>query len=287
MDKPCAPAPAEPGPCLALLTDFGLDDPYVGQMKAVLSTLVPTARILDLTHGVPAFQVETGAFFLAASYGYYPPGTLFLAVIDPGVGGRRDILCLQDGRYTFLAPDNGLLSLTTIRQRAAGETPRLWRLYPPLISEAALPASGATFAGRDIFSPLAASLLRGTTPAGLGEEVPLENLVIPLWAAPERKGNQLLGTVLHVDCFGNAILNLPAAEWKTALQGRELWLVMSSAGAEAALPITSAETYAQLLPGKVGLIAGSQGFLELALNQASAAAELNLKPGDLLRLGIG
>lgn len=273
-------------PVIVLLTDFGYDDPYVGQIKGVLHSLLPEAEIMDLSHGVPAFQVETGAFFLAASYPYFPTGAMFLAVVDPGVGTEREILCMQGRDYTFIAPDNGLLSLAFIRHKAHGDIPHIWRLDPRK-AEAAAPAAGQTFAGRDIISPLAARLTRGETPDELGEPVPLENLLMPLWAAPERQGNQLLTTVLHVDFFGNVILNLPLAEWQPALHARDLWLVMSSAGAQAALPITQAATYAQLLPGKVGIIPGGQGFLELALNQSSAARELNLKPGDLIRLGIG
>ncbi len=281
-----ADSPDTAAPVIVLLTDFGYADPYVGQIKGVLHSLLPDVRIMDLTHGVPAFQVETGAFFLAASYPYFPIGALFLAVVDPGVGTERSILCLQGRDYTFLAPDNGLLSLTFIRHKALGETPQVWRLTPDKATPV-FPCSGQTFAGRDIISPLAARLARGDTPEQLGKPVQLETLRMPLWASPERQGRELLTTVLHVDFFGNVILNLPIAEWQAALQGQELWLVVSSAGAQAALPITSAATYAQLLPGKVGLIPGGQGFLELALNQSSAARELNLKPGDLIRLRTG
>ncbi len=271
-------------PTIALLTDFGLDDPYVGQLKGVLRTLAPEAAVVDLSHGVPAFRVETGAFFLAASFGYFPEGTVFVAVIDPWVGtNKRDILVLSGGGRTFVGPDNGVLSLVLENFTVSGIPARMWRLKATSASRVEF--GGLTFAGRDIMVPLAARLCRGETPDKAGEFSELKRLDRPIWAIPERTDQGVLASVLHVDHFGNVILNLANHIWAKPLAAGDVWLMMPSAGAQAALQLQLALAYAELPPGKVGLVPGGQGYLELGMYQASAAAELSLKIGDLVQLG--
>lgn len=272
-------------PTLVLLTDFGLTDPYVGQMKGVLRAQAPMATIMDLSHGVPAFRVESGAFFLASAYRYFPLGAVFVAVVDPWVGTDRDILVLKGGGYTFVAPDNGLLSLTVENIAADGEGDLgVWRVKatPPIAAR----ESGLTFAGRDIMAPLAARLCQGESLEKDAEPVPLANMIRPIWAAPERTANGIFASVLHVDHFGNVILNLDNRGWLKTMAASDVWLMISSAGAQASLQLKLAATYADLPLGKVGLIAGGQGYLELAMCRASAAAELSLHAGDLVQLGV-
>ena len=273
-------------PTVVLLTDFGLTDPYVGQMKGVLHTLAPRATIMDLSHGVPAYRVETGAFFLTSAYRYFPPGAVFVAVVDPWVGTERDILILSGGGYTFVGPDNGILILALdALETLDGAEPRVWRLKT--LPAAYAQETGLTFAGRDIMAPLVARLCLGAEPADEGVSVDPANLVRPIWATPERTDKSILASVLHVDHFGNAILNLANRTWLTAVAGGDIWLLISSAGAQAALQLKLVPTYAELPPGKAGLVAGGQGYLELAMYRASAAAELCLKAGDLVHLGLG
>ena len=273
-------------PTIVLLTDFGLSDPYVGQMKGVLRALAPRAAVIDLSHGVPAYRVETGAFFLVSAYRHFPAGAVFVAIVDPWVGTDRDILILRGGGYTFVGPDNGILSLLLDAPGVSDrEAPRVWRLKT-------LPANyvqeaGLTFAGRDIMAPLAARLCQGADPAGEGEPVALSDLARPIWVAPERTADGILASVLHVDHFGNAILNLPNRTWLEIVTGGDIWLLLSSAGAQAAMQMQLAPTYAELPPGKAGLVAGGQGYLELAMYRASAAEKLRLKAGDLIHLGVG
>ena len=280
-----ADASVNAAPTIALLTDFGWNDPYVGQMKGVLRALAPEAEVIDLSHGVPAYRVETGAFFLASTFRYFPEGTVFVAVVDPWVGTqKRDILVLVGGGFTFVGPDNGILSLAAESLDATGHKVHAWRLKTgpaPYVRP-----TGLTFAARDIMAPLAARLCRGGSPSEAGEPVVPERILRPIWVMPERTSEGILASVLHADHFGNVILNLANEAWAEALAASDVWLMISSAGAKAALQLKVAPAYAELPPGKAGLVPGGQGYLELAMYCASAAAELRLKTGDIVHLGI-
>ena len=279
-----ATAQTETAPNIVLLTDFGLSDPYVGQMKGVLRSLAPEAVLVDLSHGVPAYQVETGAFFLASAYRYFPQGAIFIAVVDPAVGTvERDILIMQGAGYTFVGPDNGILSLVLEDLAVTGAETPLWRVRADAAQRERCAA--VTFAGRDIMAPLAARLCQGAAPHDLAEAIPVETLVRPIWAVPEHTDKGILASVLHVDNFGNAILNLSNKLWTDKLARGDVWLKIESAGAQAALQLNMISTYAEIPPGKVGLLPGGQGYLELAMYRASAAAELLLKTGSLVHMG--
>ncbi len=269
---------------IVLLTDFGLNDPYVGQMKGVLRKLAPEAVVMDLSHGVPAYGVETGAFFLASAYHYFPRGAIFVAVVDPWVGTDRDILVLSGGGYIFVGPDNGILSLVVENLAASGEQPQVWR-YKASVPDYTQ-AAGVTFAGRDIMAPLAARLCRGEGLSKGSGVVDPAAMIRPIWVVPERTDEGVLASALHVDHFGNIILNLSNDIWAKALTKVDIWLVIPSAGARAALQLKLVPAYADLPPGKVGLVTGGQGYLELAMYRASAASELGLKAGDLINLGL-
>ena len=280
-----ADATVNTAPTIALLTDFGWNDPYVGQMRGVLRALAPEAEVIDLSHGVPAYRVETGAFFLASTFRYFPAGTVFVAVVDPWVGTqKRDILVMVGGGRIFVGPDNGVLSLTAENLAAAGDKAQAWRLKDN--PDPYVPPTGLTFAARDIMAPLAARLCRGEILGEAGEPVALKDMFRPIWVMPERTQEGILTSVLHVDHFGNVILNLANEIWAETLAATDVWLVISSAGAQAALQLKVAPAYAELPPGKVGLVPGGQGYLELAMYRASAAAELRLKAGDMVHLGV-
>lgn len=251
--------------CFALLTDFGLDDPYVGQLKGVLHRLAPAVPVIDISHGVPPHRVETAAFFLAASHPHFPPGAIFICVVDPGVGTPRDLVAMETGGQVMLAPDNGLLHLA-----AEARTDAVLRRLDP----ARLPDSqSATFHGRDTLAPLAARLAGGESLAAFGDPVLPTDLARPAWAVPRRESDGVHAAVLHVDRFGNVVLNLSLREWN--------WL----AACRLHLPdgtlidIARAATYADIPPGRTGLVAGSQGYLELTADKASAAERHWLQPG--------
>ena len=296
---------------IALLTDFGLADPYVGQMKGALLRHAPRALLVDVSHQVPPCDILQAGFFLAASQAHFPQGTIFVAVVDPGVGSaRRIVLAEAFGRF-FLAPDNGLLTqlllnapgavvrdVTPAGSSAGGDSPDAGRVRQGVtVHGQDIPADGgqgvaATVHGRDVFAPLAARLANGEAPASLGDRVDPGSLVRLEQTQPVLAGDALTAAVLHVDRFGNCLLNLTIRAWTGRLAGcRALRLGRPEHLEESqtieiqnSMPLRFVTTYEQLGSGDVGLLAGSQGYLELALNQASAAAVLGLAPGGLVSI---
>lgn len=258
---------------VVLLTDFGLSDPYVGQMKGSLIRHAPEARIIDLCHRVDPFNILQAAFFLAASRAHFPEETIFVSVVDPGVGGDRRIVLAEKFRQFFLAPDNGLLTFV-IQQTG-----------PALVRDVTLPwrrKASATFHGRDLFAPLAARLVNGAHPSELGKEINPNSLTRLPGAEPALTENVLEAMVLHVDRFGNCITNLEASAWGARLfKTRQVSLVSPR---EADLvPVL---TYERLEPGQFGVIKGSQGYLELAMKQQSAGQALGLAAGSRVVLRL-
>jgi len=256
---------------IGLLTDFGLSDPYVGQMKAVINGKAPACTIIDISHDVAPFNVAQAGFFLAASHVHFPKDAVILAVVDPGVGTDRRIVALQLDERLLIAPDNGLLSLAlssswTNQVRAFDLTKAVEA--PKKVSH--------TFHGRDVFAPLTAWLALGGNPAGLGGEIDPSSLVRCDWSAPEVKETSARCHVLHIDRFGNCVLNLEAASVPNVSR---LHLQSPSR-----FDLAYVTTYAEMPDGMPGLLEGSQGFLEIAMNQHSAAKELGLSMGDQLTL---
>lgn len=256
-------------PVIALLTDFGLEDAYVGQMKVVLAGMAPEAVIVDITHQVRPFDIMQGAFFLAASWPYIPKDGVLLGVVDPGVGTERRLVIIQCSGRFYLGPDNGLAGLVI----ETGREVRAWELA----LQGGAEGVAATFHGRDILAPTAARLALGKKPEALGRPLAPEDLVRQDWAAPKWEGAQVTARVLHVDRFGNCLLNLPERLWPVAGLG---WIEMRMPLLQSLTPV---RTYAEIPVNGVGILVGSQGFWELAVNQGSAAAVLGLAPGKPIR----
>jgi hypothetical protein len=248
---------------IVLLTDFGQLDPYAGQMKGVLLRESPDASVVDLCHEVEAHNVMQAAFLLQASYRHFPPQSIFLSVVDPGVGSERAIVLAKRENQFFLAPDNGLLSFLI------DEPTSWWRM------NARSRAAGNTFHGRDIFAPLAARLALSAEPQALGWPVAPDTLMRRDLVWNSGSGDALDCSVLHVDRFGNCLLNLRTENFPAR---RGTWLL------DDGRIVAEAATYADLAPGQLGLLAGSQGVMELAANQASCARLLELRPGQNIRL---
>lgn len=233
---------------IVLFTDFGSRDPYVGQLKARLVEFSPAQLIIDLLHEVPVFNAHAGAHLLAAFVSGFPPGSVFLAVVDPGVGTPRDaVVMLADGRW-FVGPDNGLLSVIHARHPDA----QLWRIHwrPDGLS--------ATFHGRDLFAPVAAEIARGEFPTD--KLAPLDRLQVEFDAGD-------LARVIYIDHFGNA--------W-TGVRG-----VLNDARVSAAGEVfRHSESFGFVDKGAGFWFINSAGLLELAVNRGSAAATFGLKVGD-------
>jgi S-adenosylmethionine hydrolase len=237
-------------------------------MKGVILSLVPPARLVDITHHVERHQVAEGVFALEAAAPRFPPGTIHLAVVDPGVGTARRAIAVASGGHLFVGPDNGLLT-------AAFRTPgwRAWELTAP---EYRLPVVSRTFHGRDIFAPAAAHLALGVDPARLGP--PVVDPVRLEWPEPRAVGTALAGTVIHVDRFGNVITSLEA-EGLAGLPGRGAAVVRIGGRS---LPVVG--TYADLEAGSLGALVGSRGRLEVVVRDGSAAARLGIARGAPVRV---
>jgi hypothetical protein len=248
---------------IALLSDFGLTDPYVGQMKAALVSRAPEAPLIDISHGVEPFRIAQGAFFLAASRDHFPPGTVFLAVVDPGVGSARRAVALAAHDRFFVLPDNGLtaLALTDPARSVAVDIGRT--------------EVSSTFHGRDLFAPAAARLALGEPLGTLGSAIDPASLVRPAWSEPVVEEGRIRAAVVHVDHFGNAVLNLPES-WRPRLAERMDLRLAGPAGGSVAV----VDHYGELSGNAVGILAGSQGYLELSRNMSSVASSLGLSPGD-------
>jgi S-adenosylmethionine hydrolase len=258
-------------PLIALLTDFGLRDHYVGTMKGVVLGICPEATCVDISHDVAPQDVLGGALELAASYPYFPPGTVFLVVVDPGVGSTRRGIAVDVGEYRFVAPDNGVLSVVLDRlppQHAVELTDRQY----------ARPTISRTFEGRDRFAPAAAWLANGISLTDLGRPATsLVRLDLPL---PRANETGVDGEVLQVDRFGNLTTNIDAVTL-----AKIAGTVTVRVGAHVIPRIVS--TYADVGSGELCALVGSSDRLEVAVNGGNAAAALGLGRGALVQLRRG
>src|SRR5437660_8761434 len=241
---------------IALITDFGLRDPYAAAMKGVIAARCD-ARIEDLSHDIAPFDVWGGAFFLRAVAPYWPAGTIFVVVIDPGVGTSRRILAVERGRRTFLGPDNGVLSLVAAPPAVSVENDAFF-----------LPGGSTTFHGRDRFAPVAAAIARGTPLHELGPSV--DRMVTLDYAPPSYDCARADGTIVAIDQFGNLVTDIEAAR---------LPFVRFAARAGAHTIARMARAYGDAGDGAF-LIVGSTGCVEISVANASAAALLQLQRGD-------
>jgi S-adenosylmethionine hydrolase len=264
-------------PYIVLLTDLGRVDPYVGQIRGVLHRLAPDTAVLDLSHSVPRHDVRTGAFFLVSSLPYYAPRAICLIVVDPGVGSERALLGLYSKERVCIAPNNGFLSLAVKNSAWDG----LICIDPQRVREDLdLPALSNTFHGRDIIAPLGARLALGEDIRAFGDPMDIAALHTPAWSEPVHTEDGVKTTVLHVDNFGNVVLNLNAAEWTGPFSTQNPYLPQYS------MNIPLYPFYAQIPQDAAGVIVGSQGYLELACNCASAAKFLGLRPGHTLHVRL-
>jgi S-adenosylmethionine hydrolase len=249
---------------ITLTSDFGLKDPYVAEMKGVILTIIPNATLVDITHDIEKFNIRMAAFTLASVAPYFPKGTVHLAVVDPGVGTQRRAILVQTTQGFFVGPDNGILILPAQNQGIE----HIYQLTNPKFM---LPGVSSTFHGRDVFAPAAAHLDKGVEPSEFGPEI--SDAITPKFASVKRENGCLIGEVLHVDGFGNVITNIREKE------------MVNSKVVNVKLPIVSlklafVKTYAQAKLNEPIALIGSHGFLEIALNQGSAAEKLKVKAGD-------
>ena len=251
---------------ITLLTDFGTADGYVAAMKGVIASIAPETIVDDAAHDIPPGDVDAAAFALARYWRLYPPGTVHVVVVDPGVGtGRRAIAARVDGRFC-VAPDNGVLS------RVLDEVPAeaIVSIENPALRRDVV---SATFHGRDIFAPAAAHLARGTALDAFGP--PVDDPVLLPIPRPERLGRGIRGHVVAVDRFGNLITNV-RGDWVDA--GARVVVAGRDVG-----PLR--RTYADVPPGGVLALVGSTGLVEVSVHGGSAAQELAAGRGTIVTIG--
>ena len=236
---------------ITLTTDFGAGDHYVGVMKGVIAGINPSAVVIDITHGIEAYNIAEAAFKLHASYSYFPEGAIHVAVIDPGVGSARRAIAAEAGGYRFVGPDNGVFSM--IFDKFGVD--RMARITNP---EFMLPTVSATFHGRDIFAPAAAHLSKGIALEELGDVLTsYKSLDVP---EAHDGGDVITGRAIYADRFGNLVTNIPGS------------VITNSAGVRAGdVTINSLSVnYADGKEGELIALVGSSGFLEISVNKGSA-----------------
>jgi len=260
-------------PIITLLTDFGHQDSFVGIMKGVILGLCREAVLVDLCHDTTAYDILTGSFLLQSAVGYFPPGTIHVAVVDPGVGGTRRPILAQIDDQVFVAPDNGLLSYPMSRgntRAIRAVTARQYLLHPV----------SATFHGRDVFAPVAGHLARGVPPELFGPEIK-DAVRLPIPQSGCDAAGALSGQVIWVDRFGNCITNISREDLEafTGEGARRVRVLL-----DGRLLGGLVQFFEEAGRGGRGAIIGSTGYLELFVDQGNLSRQWSVATGAQVRL---
>ena len=270
---------------ITLLTDFVNQDAYVGIMKGVIAGINPFANIVDICHSVPPQDIFSGAYLLYTSYKYFPKKTIHVAVVDPGVGSKRDIVCVETKDYFFLVPDNGLLSFIVQEEKPKS-------IIRVTNNKYFLPLPSSTFHGRDVFAPVAAHLSLGVKPQQLGIKInQLEQLDIP--KPVRKKTGQVEGLIIYIDRFGNLISNITKEDLVKGVGGQKPDAFEKTSNGKT-LPkhgtmettigkkkiVGLSKTYTDAKQGEPLVLIGSTGFLEVSVNQGNAQKYFKVDKGN-------
>ena len=259
-----------PRPIVAIMTDFGLGESDVGVMKAVIIGITPDAQIIDITHDIPPQNVASGAWVLSYGYRYYPGGTVFVCVVDPGVGSSRNAIAVHAGDWYFVGPDNGLFSYIYAEQTIHGAV---------VLSNSAfhLPQVSSTFHGRDIFAPAGAHLARGVALHELGTSLDQEALQRIDVQPPERHGSHIDAQILYVDAFGNLVTNIPLSIVPDLFSSKHVQIVFLT---NQVVVDRCRHFFAEGPVDNQPFIFGdSSGYVGVAIQNGNAARSLGLGPG--------
>jgi hypothetical protein len=263
---------AMPSPkIITLTTDFGLKDPYVAEMKAVILGISPNATIVDISHEIEKFNIRMGAYVLASASPYFPKNTIHVTVVDPGVGTKRRPILIQTKRSFYVGPDNGVLTL-------AAKAQCIKHVYEISNRKLIMPKISCTFHGRDVFAPAAAHLANGTSPAKFGPKI--DRIVTPKFAKIIKEKDKLIGEVVHIDGFGNIITNFGQEELKSINIKDAVNVKLKNIK----IKLKLCKFYAEVKPQKPLAIIGSHNLLEISTNQGNAAQTFKMKSGDKITL---
>jgi len=256
---------------ISLLSDFGVKDAYVAEMKATIVSINPLAILIDITHEIDKFSIRKGAYVLASAAPYFPLKTIHLAVVDPGVGTKRQPIIVETKRSVYVGPDNGLLML-------AADKEEIINVYAIDNPKYMLSRVSKTFHGRDIFAPAAAYLTKGVSPSEFGSKI--YDYVFPNFVKSCIENGELLGEILHIDDFGNVISNISGEDLRQAGVHETHSLNVKINDKNFNLQFCS--TYNNVPIDNPLTLIGSSNFLEFAVNQGSGRMFFNAKVGDLI-----
>jgi hypothetical protein len=255
---------------ITLLTDFGLQDGYVGIMKGVIKSINPEVDLIDLTHDIPRQNLFAASFVLQNAIDYFPPNTIYLIVVDPGVGTTRKPILMTCERGYFICPNNGLLTGVLSKYEPQ-------QIYQLTNSKYWLNHNiSNTFHGRDLFAPITAYLSKGVALEELGESIPSNDLVTLDLPKIEIKENSILGTIQYIDIYGNLITNIPI----TMVEGKSWYAIVNG------VQINSGKTYSSVAQSELVTLCSSHGYLEIASNGGNAQTILKQDYGNLIEVKI-
>lgn len=261
-------------PIVTLTTDFGNKDPYVACMKGVILSICPEATIIDITHDISKFDIEEAAYILYRAYSFFPPGTIHVCVVDPGVGTERKPIAIKTRRYIFVGPDNGVLTIAA--EDDGIEDIRVIESRYVMLSEVSY-----TFHGRDIFAPAAAWIALGYPLEMLGRSI--DRIDVVKFDKPQISGGKVIGRIIYVDSYGNLVTNIKWDLIKDRVTfGEKVRLYYM--GNEVSIPLS--RSYGEAPLGELVLIPGSGGFMEISVNMGNASEKLGLKKGDQIYMEI-
>jgi len=257
---------------ITLTTDFGLEDPYAAVMKGVVISINPAARIIDISHSVKAGSIIEAAMLIKEAYPFFPEGTVHVAVIDPGVGGKRRPIVVKTENHIFVGPDNGVF-WPIIKDHRQSEVIHVTesRYFLSHISH--------TFHGRDIFAPVAAHISKGIDPPAMGQAIgdPVM-LELPL---SEQRGDSLYGCVMRIDHFGNLITNIKRQDLEEFLGPQKSVIMLGKTAIEGL-----GNTYSGVEAGETLALIGSSGCLEIAVNKGRASDIVGMEPDTLIGMEV-
>jgi len=273
--------PRELSGIIGLITDYGLKDPYVGSMKASMLSINPRITIVDISHEISSFDIAEASYVLLSSYRIFPRGTIFVVVVDPGVGSSRKALLIETNNYYFIGPDNGVL-------RPAADEDSILRIINITNDKYFRKPVSSTFHGRDIFGPVASYLTLGIDPLDFGELIDLKDISDPkLELSCSKFGDWVKTNIIYIDKFGNAITGCRIERFYELVKDlRESQQVIIRVRGVESYRGVYYRTFSLAKPGEIILYTGSTGFMEIGVNFASFAKKIGCRRGDEIWIGV-